>query len=57
MYWESMLAMRKNYEEIVVYGNFERTDEANEKAIAYERQSENGDGMPVLCTFSPDNVE
>ena len=56
-YWKSMLAMRKKYKDIVVYGNFEMVDETNEKIIAYTRQSENGDMMLVLCNFSPDKVE
>lgn len=56
-YWKSMLAMRKKYNEIVVYGNFSMIDETDEKVIAYMRQSENGDSMLVLCNFSPDKVE
>jgi glycosidase len=56
-YWKSMLAMRKKYTDIVVYGNFEMVDETNEKVIAYKRQSEKGERMLVLCNFSPDKVE
>jgi glycosidase len=56
-YWKSMLAMRKKYKDIVVYGNFSMVDEANEKVIAYTRQSENAERMLVLCNFSPDKVE
>lgn len=56
-YWKSMLAMRKKYKDIVVYGNFEMVDEMNGKVIAYVRQSDNGEKMLVLCNFSPDKVE
>lgn len=56
-YWKSMLAMRKKYKDIVVYGNFEILDETNEKVIAYLRQSEKGEKMLVLCNFSPQKVE
>lgn len=52
-----MLAMRKKYKDIVVYGNFEMLDETNEKVIAYMRQSEKGEKMLVLCNFSPEKVE
>jgi glycosidase len=56
-YWKAMLAMRKNYKDIIVYGNFEMLDETNEKVMAYVRQSEKGEKMLVLCNFSRDKVE
>jgi glycosidase len=56
-YWRSMLAMRKKYMDIVVYGNFEMLDETNEKVMSYMRQSDKGERMLVLCNFSADKVE
>ena len=56
-YWKSMLAMRKKYKDIVVYGDFEMLDETNEKVMAYMRQSEKGEKMLVLCNFSPEKAE
>ena len=55
-YWKAMLAMRKKYKDIVVYGNFEMLDEMNDKVLAYLRQSDKGDQMLVLCNFSPEKV-
>ncbi|KAG0651380.1 Maltase [Hyphodiscus hymeniophilus] len=56
-YWKSMLAMRKKYKDIVVYGNFEMLDETHEKVIAYVRHSEKGEKLLVVCNFSSDKVE
>ena len=56
-YWKSMLAMRKKYKDIVVYGNFEMLDESNDKVLVYLRQSDKGQKMLVICNFSPDKVE
>jgi glycosidase len=56
-YWASMLAARKKYKDVLVYGNFELVDRDNEKVLAYCRRAETGETMLVLCNFSPDAVE
>jgi glycosidase len=56
-YWSSMLAARKKYKEILVYGNFQLLDRADEKILAYERQADTGEKILVLCNFSPDKVQ
>jgi glycosidase len=56
-YWSSMLATRKKYKDVLVYGNFELIDRDNEKVMVYKRRAETGETMLVLCNFSPDTVE
>lgn len=56
-YWSSMLATRKKYKDVLVYGNFELIDRDNEKVMAYKRRAETGETILVLCNFSPDVVE
>jgi glycosidase len=56
-YWKTMLAVRKKYKDILVYGNFKVVDDTNEKVMAYKRQSEQGESILVLCNFSADKVE
>jgi len=56
-YWSSMLAARKKYKDVLVYGNFQLLDREDEKIFAYERQAETGEKILVLCNFSPDKVE
>ena len=56
-YWSSMLAARKKYKDVLVYGNFRLLDREDEKILAYERQAETGEKILVLCNFSPDKVQ
>jgi len=56
-YWSSMLAARKKYKDVVVYGNFTLLDSEEEKIVAYKRQAETGETMLVLCNFSPDTLQ
>jgi glycosidase len=56
-YWKSMLAVRKKYKDVLIYGNFELIDRENQKVFAYKRRYETGDTMLVLCNFSHDKVE
>ncbi|RDW95191.1 alpha-glucosidase [Coleophoma crateriformis] len=56
-YWSSMLATRKKYKDIFVYGDFNLVDETNEDIFAYTRKSEKGETMLVLCNFSPNKVQ
>jgi oligo-1,6-glucosidase len=57
IYWSSMLAARKKYKDVLVYGNFQLLNRADEKILAYQRQAETGEKILVLCNFSPDNVQ
>jgi glycosidase len=56
-YWSSMLAARKKYKDVLVYGNFQLLDRADEKIFAYKRQAETGEKIVVFCNFSPDKVQ
>ena len=56
-YWSSMLAARKKYKDVLVYGNFQLLDRADEKILVYERQAEAGEKILVLCNFSPYKVQ
>jgi glycosidase len=56
-YWSSMLAARKKYVDVLIYGNFQLLDREDEKIVAYERKAETGETMLVLCNFSPDTVQ
>lgn len=56
-YWSSVLAARKKYKDVLVYGNFQLLDRANENVVAYERQAESGAKILVLCNFSPDETQ
>lgn len=55
-YWQRVLAARKEYKDIVIYGNFEMLDEENEKIMAYRRTAEDGSAMVVVCNFSAEEV-
>jgi glycosidase len=56
-YWRSVLAARKQYKDILVYGDFEMVDEANEKVLAYIRRAEIGSAILVVCNFSAEAIE
>jgi glycosidase len=56
-YWRSMLAMRKKYKDIIVYGDFEVLDEKSESVISFLRTGEDGkEAILTLCNFSADTV-
>lgn len=52
-----MLATRKKYKDIFIYGDFNIVDDTNEDIFAYTRESEKGEVMLVLCNFSPKQVQ
>jgi oligo-1,6-glucosidase len=56
-YWSSMLAARKKYKDVLVYGNFQLLDRADEKILTFERQAETGEKILVVCNFSPDKLQ
>lgn len=55
-YWQSVLAARKEYKDIIIYGDFELLDEKDEKVMAYTRTAEDGSVMLVVCNFSADEI-
>ncbi len=55
-YWQSVLAVRKEHKDIVIYGDFEMLDEVNEKVLAYKRRAENGSSILVVCNFSAEEI-
>ena len=55
-YWRTVLAVRKEYKDIFVYGDFALVDEENDKVFAYRRTAENGDVAMVICNFSTNTV-
>lgn len=52
-----MLAARKRYKDVLVYGNFHLLDREDEKILAYERQAETGERMLILCNFSSETAQ
>lgn len=55
-YWQSVLALRKMFKDIVVYGDFEMLDETDEKVMAYIRRAGDESAMLVLCNFSAEQM-
>ncbi|KAG6162144.1 hypothetical protein E4U51_006583 [Claviceps purpurea] len=51
-----VLEKRKEHKDILVYGDFELVDEANEKIFAYKRFASNGEAALVVCNFSKESV-
>lgn len=51
-FWSSMLATRKRYKEVLVYGDFQLLEKGDEKVFSYSRTSADGQTMVVLCNFS-----
>ncbi|KAG6280396.1 hypothetical protein E4U48_007930 [Claviceps purpurea] len=51
-----VLEKRKEHKDILVYGDFELVDEANEKIFAYKRFASNGEAALVVCNFSKEPV-
>ena len=56
-YWRAVLAARKEYKDILVYGSFKMLDEKNEEILAYVRTATNGSAILVLCNFSTEEIE
>lgn len=56
-HWKSLLAARKKYKDVLVYGDFKLVDAKNEKIFAYTRTADSGEGLLVICNFSDENVE
>ncbi|KAG6067660.1 hypothetical protein E4U32_003252 [Claviceps aff. humidiphila group G2b] len=50
------LEKRKEHKDILVYGDFELVDEANDKIFAYKRFASNGEAALVVCNFSKESV-
>ncbi|KXH44728.1 alpha amylase [Colletotrichum nymphaeae SA-01] len=55
-FWKTVLATRKRYLDIFVYGDFALVDEKNEKILAYARRAEDGAVAVVACNFSSERV-
>lgn len=55
-YWARTLALRKEYLDIFVYGDFKMIDLPHEKIFAFSRQFESQKAA-VVCNWSPDTVE
>ncbi|KAF4782500.1 alpha amylase [Colletotrichum scovillei] len=55
-FWKMVLATRKRYLDIFVYGDFALVDEKNEKILAYARRAEDGAVAVVACNFSSERV-
>lgn len=57
-YWASVLALRKKYLDIFVYGNYELVDPPNEEVFAYTRRYQDEDRKAlILCNFTAKNVQ
>ncbi|KAL2874708.1 hypothetical protein SGCOL_010081 [Colletotrichum sp. CLE4] len=55
-FWKTVLATRKRYLDIFVYGDFALVDEKNERILAYARRAEDGAVAVVACNFSSETV-
>jgi glycosidase len=55
-YWRSILAARKDYKDILIYGDFTMLDEKNEKLLAYVRRGGDGSAILVVCNFSAEEI-
>lgn len=51
-YWRSVLTARKEYKDILIYGDFELLDEKDEEVLAYIRRGEDSSAILVVCNFS-----
>ncbi|CAL3969805.1 hypothetical protein PZA11_007621 [Diplocarpon coronariae] len=56
-FWKSMLAARKKYKDIFVYGDFNLVAADEERLIAYQRRAADGTALLVLCNFSDEVVD
>jgi glycosidase len=54
-YWAAVLAARKKFKDVLVYGNFRLLDRANKSVFAYERKSEGG-MVVVGCNFGDQKI-
>lgn len=57
-YWSNLLEFRKNYLDIVVYGDFKMLSKEDEAVMAYRRESYTGHGeerksIVVVLNFQP----
>jgi glycosidase len=52
-----MLATRKKYKEVLVYGNFQLLERDDEKILAYMRASMDGEKILVMCNFSGEKAQ
>lgn len=57
-YWSNMLKMRKQYKDILVYGDFQIVHDAETKdsILAYKRATVEGQGIIVACNFTSKKV-
>lgn len=60
-YWKKMLEARKKFKDVIVYGDFQLVEtadaELDEKVAAYERKSESGEKLVVVCNFTAEKVK
>ncbi|CZT11508.1 probable alpha-glucosidase (maltase) [Rhynchosporium graminicola] len=50
-YWASVLAARKKFKDVIIYGDFKLLDHDNQNLLAYERNFEE-EKIVVVCNFS-----
>jgi glycosidase len=55
-FWSRVLALRKKYLDIFVYGDFNMVDRPHDKIFAFTRQFGSQKAL-VVCNWSQDNVE
>jgi glycosidase len=55
-HWSRVLALRKKYLDVFVYGDFKMVDRSHDKIFAFSRQFESQKAV-VVCNWSPDTVE
>lgn len=55
-YWASVLALRKKFLDIFVYGNYVLVDRPNQEVFAYSRQF-NGQKALVVCNWTEKELE
>lgn len=57
-FWSSVLAARKKFKGVLVYGDFNLVDDEDENVVAYVRASDDGEQrMLIACNFSPRSIQ
>jgi glycosidase len=54
--WRTMIALRKQYQQELVYGSFELVDEEHEQIFAYSRTARNGSRILIALNWSDQAV-
>lgn len=56
-HWQALLALRKEYKDIFVYGFFEMIDPAHLSVVAYSRTADDGRKALVVTNFAQEEVQ